>query len=316
MPGAKRPAECRGATRCTAKRPASSGCKEHGEKQASSSSSSSSSTSNSSSTSHESGDAPDPAYETDGDVHALAATWGAKRPASSGCKGKGHVKKQASVQSSSSTTNSSSSSASHQSGDAQELVLADGDQELLPAYETDGETSSLETCECEASSTGGSLLWELCCSPHSRLSARWMKFGFKAQRFAPELGADLSMEKVGAIVAKSVAIERPYRCWISVPCTHYSIMQNLRKTSKLGDERLAAKRRWMCRIVKQCLRIAREVVRHGGHCYFEWPRRCTGWKLRILRVFEKWLQQKGRGVYKACAGKSIFFVYPLPTPSL
>ena len=197
---------------------------------------------------------------------------------------------------SSSSSASASSDSSSQSSSVSDSESEEG--EAAPSFETDGSTtSSSETCQSSAGK-GGRLLWELCCSPQSRLAASWMKRGFEAERFAPETGSDLSLDNVGRHLAGSVPKLRPHRCWVSVPCTYYSIMQNLRKRTRHGDKKLAMQRQWTRRIVAQCLRVSREVVRYGGHCYFEWPRRCTGWRLRLLRVFETWLRKKGQPVHK------------------
>ena len=120
----------------------------------------------------------------------------------------------------------------------------------------------------------------------------WLQLGFKGERFNKELGADLTQKSVGDNLVRRVKIERPYRCWVSVPCTAYTIMQNLRKKTKLGNRRLAAKRLETRQIVRQCIKVAKQVVRTGGHLYWEWPRRCRGWSLKLLKGLREWMSQK------------------------
>ena len=94
-----------------------------------------------------------------------------------------------------------------------------------------------------------------------------------------------------------MAEKKPRRTWISVPCTAYTIMQNLRKKTKKSRRKLKRQRLEARRIVLQSLRGGRACVRAGGDVYFEWPRRCTGWRLRLLRNFQAWLRKKGKTVH-------------------
>ena len=45
--------------------------------------------------------------------------------------------------------------------------------------------------------------------------------------------------------------------------------------------------------MKSCVGLCKVVIRLGGHVYWEWPRRCRAWKLRLIARFCKWLQRKG-----------------------
>lgn len=91
--------------------------------------------------------------------------------------------------------------------------------------------------------------------------------------------------------------KKPRRCWIAVPCTAYTIMQNLRKKTKKSLRKLKFQRKEARQIIRQCLRIAREVVRHHGDVVWEWPRTCRAWRLKVMKRFQRWLAKKGVTIY-------------------
>ena len=71
-------------------------------------------------------------------------------------------------------------------------------------------------------------------------------------------------------------------------------MQNLRKKTKKSMQKLKFQRKEARQITRQCLRIAREVVRQHGDIVWEWPRTCRAWNLKLMKRFQRWLKEKGK----------------------
>lgn len=113
-----------------------------------------------------------------------------------------------------------------------------------------------------------------------------------------ETGYDFSQVQCGSAAVRRALASRPRRSWISVPCTAYTIMQNLRKKTLQSQKKLKRQRLHARRIIRQTLRVARATVRGGGDLYWEWPLRCRAWKLRLMRRLEQWLGRKGKTVFK------------------
>ena len=139
-------------------------------------------------------------------------------------------------------------------------------------------------------------VWEICCSPESRLSEEAKRQGFKTTRWNWESGFDLgSAVKVDNMIAK-IPKEKPTRVWASPKCTAVSSIQNLNQRTEEQRKELQKKRMRTRREIRHLMRIFKAAyARNPGsvHLYMEWPKSATyGWRMREWHELEQWLRQK------------------------
>jgi hypothetical protein len=141
------------------------------------------------------------------------------------------------------------------------------------------------------------VLWELCCSPRSRLSRAVAEVGIGYRRLTLETGFDFSCPDRAEAARTQAAECHPTWGWCSCPCTAWSAMQNLNQRTKKQRRRLAQARKDSRRLVGNCLIVLLQIVRDGGDIYYEWPQSCQGWSIRELRKFQRDIQALGRTLY-------------------
>ena len=175
------------------------------------------------------------------------------------------------------------------------------DSSISSSTSADGGSSSTST-DCDSTSLSGAhpsslpsghghVVWEMACSPESRITACACALGLQAHRITLETGWDLSNVGAGMRLCRKVKADRVKKAWLSLPCTAWSCMQNANQQTPRQRAILAKKRHHSKRMLAVSLPVLEEVVRHGGDFYFEWPTRCHGWKLIELQQFKQRLRE-------------------------
>jgi hypothetical protein len=121
------------------------------------------------------------------------------------------------------------------------------------------------------------LVWEVCCSPNSTITACAHALGFKAERLTLDTGWDFSKPEDGARAVREVQSRGVKKVWLSLPCTPWSSIQNLNQRTLQQRRRLKKQRRLSRQMAQVTLPVLLAVLREGGGFYFEWPTRCQGW---------------------------------------
>ena len=85
-------------------------------------------------------------------------------------------------------------------------------------------------------------LWEVCCSPESRLARSVIDAGGKAVRINLEQGYDLRKQTAWNDLKTKALRERPRKIWFSLPCTAWSMMQNANQRTPEQAQKLRVKR--------------------------------------------------------------------------
>ena len=163
-------------------------------------------------------------------------------------------------------------------------------------HRRDGRTTATES---RASGPGrGRLVWEVCCSPNSTITACAHALGFKAERLTLETGWDFSKPEDGARAVREVQSRGVKKVWLSLPCTPWSSIQNLNHRTLQQRRRLKKQRRLSRQMAQVTLPVLLAVLREGGDFYFEWPTRCQGWNIKELREFKKQVGKLGRTIQR------------------
>ena len=81
--------------------------------------------------------------------------------------------------------------------------------------------------------------------------------------------------------------------WFSLPCGPNRPVQNLNQKNLEQIRNPKKKRRKAKRIIRRCLKLAREQVNRGGHIGWEWPRTNLGWQDTEIQSFFRSLSQEG-----------------------
>ena len=79
---------------------------------------------------------------------------------------------------------------------------------------------------------------------------------------------------------------RPRFAWFSPPCTAWSPLQNFNQKNRLQRSHLNSCRVDSRQLIRGGLHILFLVAKRGGHVYFEWPLRASGWKLPEIARFK------------------------------
>ena len=139
-------------------------------------------------------------------------------------------------------------------------------------------------------------LWEICCSPESRLTSEAQRQGFNATRWTLELGFDLGKSTCIDEILAAIPKQKPTRLWASPRCTAVSSIQNL---NQRDDEQIRALRRKRLRTRKELrhlVKVFKEAYQRnprGVRIYFEWPKSAAGgWNLPELKELEQWFLQQ------------------------
>ena len=162
-------------------------------------------------------------------------------------------------------------------------------------------TTVLKTCaEVSAAAslkmfTNEPCLLEYCCSSDSQLGKSGAELGINVQRFGLDFGDLSSPEAIDRAVAVAESAP-PGTCgWLSLPCSPWSVLQNLNIAiaEKKGPAvikalrfRLKRERAKSIVMLNGFARVARVLRAKGGYIAKEWPRHCHGWQDGNVLAFE------------------------------
>ena len=193
-----------------------------------------------------------------------------------------------------SSSSGSSESSSHGSASDSDRSDDTGKPEVLDRRQG-GSGQTLR----HGSGAAGLLIWEVCCSPMSLITAAALLLGMSAERKTLETGLDARCHAHGRKACDDAKRRGVNRVWLALPCTAWSCMQNLNRRSRKQVRKLEKKRRESVRMLRICLRILRVItLANHGEFYFEWPSNCQGWRLPVLQQFFDEVRRAGRQVYK------------------
>ncbi len=136
----------------------------------------------------------------------------------------------------------------------------------------------------------------MCCGPDSSLVCSARALGLTTKRLTLETGFDFLSESAVQKALQRVETHRPRKAWCSPPCTKWSLLQNLTKRNHVQKLKLARERARSQKLIHNCVDILLRVAARGGDIYYEWPRRCTGWKISELQVLRSELAKMGKQV--------------------
>ncbi len=135
------------------------------------------------------------------------------------------------------------------------------------------------------------LLWEICCSPSSTLTAEVHKNNLRAKRWTLENGFDLEKPDCVSSALEAVQCERPSKLWAALKCTPWTSIQNLNQKTPQQVSNLRRMRLRSRKQVRHVIQIFKTALQAGPDVdiYFEWPKGAKdGWSLQELRDFETW----------------------------
>ena len=136
-------------------------------------------------------------------------------------------------------------------------------------------------------------VWEICCSPNSRLTAEARRQDMKATRWNYESGFDLGCPRKVDDMIRDIPRSKPTRLWASPRCTAVTSIQNINQRTEQQRMDLRRKRLKTIREIKQLLRIFKAAYcRKPGqvHLYMEWPKSAVfGWRMREWQELQHWL---------------------------
>ena len=140
-------------------------------------------------------------------------------------------------------------------------------------------------------SHGRPVLFEIACSPESRLSACMQQMcqePEKVRRFAFWNGYDISKSSGVRSIMSSIEKEKPLHVWLSLECGPFSPMQNVNQRTEKQREELKLKRAECMRQYVGGLLIYTFCHQLGITCTWEWSERCHAWRLPMVqRVFNR-----------------------------
>ena len=130
-------------------------------------------------------------------------------------------------------------------------------------------------------------LMEVCCSENSTLTETICDKGGRAYRVG--LGNKMDMSTTHGVdrACRFAEVVKPRWMWVSSPCGPTSPIQNMNQNDPQQIERLRQKIRKSRKIVRGCIRLAREHVARGGQLVWEWPLNNAAWRFREVREFVK-----------------------------
>ena len=138
-------------------------------------------------------------------------------------------------------------------------------------------------------------LWEIPCSPESRLSAEADKSNMSHRRFCYQHGYDVYREATWTKMLSEARLERPQRIWFSLPCTAWSTLQRINYYGR--DKALADRRRKEIKLLRLVNNFIDELLSFHPdvHIYFEWPRHADGWKTyQVSQTLPMLLKKHGK----------------------
>ena len=141
-------------------------------------------------------------------------------------------------------------------------------------------------------------VWEMFCSPDSGLTNSCLREGLNSIRIGLSSGFDLYKKETYEVLKKVFKQQRPRKIWISPMCTLFCDWTDLNywyRPEELNKKR-RRERQMLRRLVAFLLWVS--YMDPTVQLYWEWPRRCRGWKEPIVSdFFERQLQELGHEVW-------------------
>ena len=166
--------------------------------------------------------------------------------------------------------------------------------------ESEADSSSGSSSSSSSSPTASPFcLWELCCAPDSELVAAVRKRGGEGQRLTLETGFDMQSKKATQRAQQRITSSHKFpRAWASPPCTKWSAIQNLTKSTPARAKALKQARQRSRALVANCVAVLITVLRKGGHFYYECPHHCQGWHIPELLHLRRQTRRAGQQVFE------------------
>lgn len=130
--------------------------------------------------------------------------------------------------------------------------------------------------------------FEFCCSPDSTLGAANESRGINHFRLSADRVNMADDEEVDSLI--QIMKQFPGAdIFGSIPCGPWSVWQrmNRKRYGKAFERKLKQQRKVSTKILRNYIRCAEVIMQNGGHCAFEWPKDCEGWKIPELLQFCK-----------------------------
>lgn len=130
--------------------------------------------------------------------------------------------------------------------------------------------------------------FEFCCSKDSTLGEVNMRRGINHFRLSAEvcnMADDTEVDSLIQIMEQFPGAD----IFGSIPCGPWSVWQriNQKQYGKKFRKVLKKQRDVSMKILRNYIRCAEVILKNGGHCAFEWPKGCDGWKIPELMAFCK-----------------------------
>ena len=127
------------------------------------------------------------------------------------------------------------------------------------------------------------LIWEMFCSPNSNLTAACHNQGLEAIRINLANHFDLYRDDTWSQVYTLYDNQRPKAIWVSPRCTFFCDFVNLNYWDRpeVFQKYLRRERKMLRKLV----RFLQYAASQGSHFYWEWPKRCRGWREPIVTNF-------------------------------
>ena len=130
--------------------------------------------------------------------------------------------------------------------------------------------------------------FEFCCSRDSTLGSVNEKRGINHFRLSADvcnMADDSEVDSLIQIIEQFPGAD----IFGSIPCGPWSVWQRLNQ-KQYGSKfikKLKKQRNVSIKILINYIRCAEVILRNGGHCAFEWPKNCEGWRIPELMTFCK-----------------------------
>ena len=139
----------------------------------------------------------------------------------------------------------------------------------------------------------------MCCAPDSQITNESIRQGLLAERLTLETGWDFSDHAIGLAAEEKAVADGVKKVWLSLPCTPWSLIQNLNNKRPTAVKKKEKGRRLSRKMLRICLPVLRAVtLGNGGDFYFEWPTGCQGWNVQELLDFRASIIKGGKQVYE------------------
>ena len=136
-------------------------------------------------------------------------------------------------------------------------------------------------------------LMEVCCGPNSSLTQTILEKGGVSFRVGFSNKMDMSTTHGTSRAREFAELVRPRWMWITTPCGSYNPNQNTNQNNPQQVQSLITKQKKSRKIIRNCVRMAKDQILRGGHLGWEWPRNNLAWNLPEVVSFFQELKNAG-----------------------